>query len=133
MPRIHNPDLLGADVVRAFHAFGAKVAALRACAAPLPMRAGRSPHAALVVAAVAQEHDLAQPVRPQAGEEVGQQALVSVLGEAEGPGAPHVPGGRVDVALGLECHDRRDQGVAQLGAMASGVARRMTSCLPVAR
>ena len=87
----------------------------RLAAGPLRVEpGGHRLHALLVAAAVADQDDVLEAVRAEAGADVGQQALVGLLGQADGAGILHVPGGRIDVPLGHERHDGGDQGVAEL-------------------
>ena len=88
-------------------------------------------HPALVAAAVADEHDVREPVRAEARADVGQQAAEGLLGQADRRGVAHVLGGRVDVPLGHERDDRRDQGVAELPR--DGLGRRPEHVVVLAR
>ena len=70
-------------------------------------------HAALVPAAVADHEDVGEPAGREAPRHVSEDHLEGLLGEAEGPREPHMPGGRVVVPLGHELDDGCDQRAAQ--------------------
>lgn len=79
-------------------------------------------HSPLVSAAVADEDDLLEAVRAEAGADVCEEGFVGFFGEADGPWVFHVQRRGIDVALGNEGDDGGDKSVTQLAGDRFGCA-----------
>ena len=90
-------------------------------ALPIPVQAiGHRLQCGLIVAAVAEDHDVGEAVLRQRLRRTCDHRLERRLGHADRAGVAHVLAGRCDAAFGHVGHHRRHQRIAQFGGDAPG-------------